>query len=142
MIYYSHTILSKLSPAEFVKNAIYCFGPFLPKSTNEIEYYKAMTSVLRGHHYATNAHHKANKHHWQYWVYMAADGTDKCLDIPLRYKKEIIADWLAEFKVVDLMEWYWGDKTLLLHPDTQKWLEDELEKIESKYWQTAELPFD
>jgi len=85
---------------------------------------------------AWNHHQKMNKHHWQYYVLIFDDGGERVLNIPMRYRKELLADWLAANKVFGngrIWEWYWENTELLLHPDTQEWLEIEIDELEANY---------
>jgi hypothetical protein len=79
-----------------------------------------------------NHHYHNNPHHWQYWVVYLDNGEQKVLPIPERYRKEMLADWLAVSRNPersDIYTWYykWKDK-LVLHPDTRQWLEIEIRK--------------
>jgi len=38
-------------------------------------------------------HH--NKHHWQYWVLREDNGKVVCLDMPIYYILEMVADWIG-----------------------------------------------
>jgi hypothetical protein len=143
--------LSKLGPSEFVQYARYFYGTYLR--------YKEIPNDFRGFIFtretvyaefdkAWNHHQKMNKHHWQYWVLMNDDGADKVIEIPMRYLKEMLCDWLAANKAFGngrIWEWYWENVSLLLHPNSQEWLEVEIDELEYLYkldeWIEDELPF-
>jgi hypothetical protein len=103
---------------------------------------------------AWNHHQKRHPHHWQYWLLREdnprADFTMwwfglqtkkeavlyhffNILPMPDRYRKEMIADWrgtvIAQGKTRESTgKWYLKNKeNIFLHPDTEKWVEEELE---------------
>ena len=55
----------------------------------------------------------------------------KILDMPLKYRKEMLADWIGAGKAIngfnDVENWYKKNKNnLLLHDDTREWIEEHL----------------
>lgn len=80
---------------------------------------------------AWNHHQKANPHHWQYWVLLKDDGDTKILDMPLRYRKEMLSDWRGASMAItgkdNTLSWYAKNTDkMLLHPRTRAWVEEEL----------------
>ena len=80
---------------------------------------------------AWNHHQKCNPHHWQYWVLREDDGGTKALTMPMRYRKEMLADWRGAGMAIngkdDTPNWYRKNRgNMLLHPDVQAWIEYEL----------------
>ncbi len=78
-------------------------------------------------------HIHRNKHHWQWWVLKHDDGGQSIFDMPLKYRKEMLADWrgagMAQGKP-DTKAWYEANKgKMLLHPDTRKWIENKLMEV-------------
>ena len=75
-------------------------------------------------------HQHNNKHHWQYWVLKLDSGGYKCLPMPSRYRREMVADWIGAGKAnnnPDTRQWYLDNEhNIMLHPDTQDWVEQEL----------------
>lgn len=75
-------------------------------------------------------HQKFNLHHWQYWIMHEDSGKVCALPMPSPYREEMIADWRGANRAygdMTLPDWY--DKTKaarLLHPDTRRWVEQEL----------------
>jgi hypothetical protein len=74
-------------------------------------------------------HQKWNKHHWQYWV-MPEDtpsnpsGNPKVLEIPERYAREMVADWIGAGRAItgswDVRGWYSKNRDhIKLHPNTR-----------------------
>ena len=143
--------LSKLGPSEFPQYARYFYGSY-PR-TKEIPtdfrgFITVREDVYADFDKAWNHHQKMNKHHWQYWVLMNDDGRDKVIEIPMRYLKELLCDWLAANKAFGngrIWEWYWDNVEILLHPNSQEWLEAEIDELEA-IWKiengiSNELPF-
>lgn len=80
---------------------------------------------------AWNHHQKRNPHHWQYWVLREDDGATKALDMPMRYRKEMLADWRGAGIAIngrdETPEWYRRNRDkMILHPDVRAWIEYEL----------------
>lgn len=80
---------------------------------------------------AWNHHQKRNPHHWQYWVLREDSGGTKCLEMPHRYRLEMLADWRGAGMAIngkdDTRNWYLKNRAnILLHPDTRMWVESML----------------
>lgn len=76
-------------------------------------------------------HQHYGPHHWQYWVLREDSGDIKCLEMPSRYAREMLADWKGAGKAItgsdNTAEWYGNNKhKILLHPRTQEWIEGQL----------------
>ena len=76
-------------------------------------------------------HQHRNKHHWQYWILREDEGKIKVLDMPLKYKKEMLCDWKGVGKGLgkgnDVRKWYSENKDkMLLHSNTRKWIEENI----------------
>jgi hypothetical protein len=72
---------------------------------------------------AWNHHQKRNKHHWEYWVKIGFKGTE-CLPMPLKYIKEMVADWTGAGMAIhgrnEVVEWYTENRNkMLLHQNTR-----------------------
>lgn len=80
--------------------------------------------------YAWLLHQKRNKHHWQFWVLPLDDGGSRCLPIPEKYAREMIADWTGAGMAIqgrkDWRPWYEKNKQVIqLHPTTRSWVESQ-----------------
>lgn len=80
---------------------------------------------------AWNHHQKRNPHHWQYWVLREDSGATKALDMPMRYRKEMLADWRGAGMAIkgkdETPQWYMkSHDRMILHPDTRYWVEQQL----------------
>ena len=105
--------LSKLLPDEFIPYSIYFYG----NGRNDKEFDKAWL-----------VHQKRNPHHWQYWLLYEDEGALKTLDMPIKYRKEMIADWIVAGKTItgkdNTKKWYEIHKNkMLLHRNTRGWIE-------------------
>jgi len=119
---------SKFLPSEFIPYANFDFN----KERDETGYYKPTDTGDRAFDFAWLLHQKRNKHHWQWWALPEDCGVIKVLDIPLKYRKEMICDWRGAgraYGTPDTQKWYEKNKNKMsLHPDTRKWIEEELLK--------------
>jgi hypothetical protein len=73
---------------------------------------------------AWNYHQKRNKHHYQYWLITWDRGKTEPLEMPIKYVKEMVADWMGAGRAIngkwEVGEWYnKNKKNILLHPDTK-----------------------
>jgi len=124
--------LSKLLPSEFVPYARYFEGDY--PSFNEVKFLPPFASCCRTKEeiaydfdVAWLHHQKRNRHHWQYWVLLNDDGDTKILEMPDRYRWEMLADWIGAGKALgtpDTKAWYlkWRD-TIQLGRNTRVWIE-------------------
>lgn len=74
-------------------------------------------------------HQNRNKHHWQYWMLVDDDdGKPRCLPMPDKYRREMLADWRGAGRAItgkdNTLEWYQERKDRIqLHPDTKQWID-------------------
>ena len=73
---------------------------------------------------AWNYHQHRNKHHWQYWVLKQDDGDLFPLEMPIKYVREMVADWAGAGKAItgkwEVRDWYLKNKNkIILHPQTR-----------------------
>lgn len=77
-------------------------------------------------------HHQklGGKHHWQYWVLREDDGSTKALEVPDRYRREMLADWRGAGLALgkpDTAAWYEANREkMVLHDSTREWIEAHL----------------
>jgi hypothetical protein len=125
--------LSKFSPREWSPYVDKFYGgPYPEKNYGDIRlHYGDMYTqpwVDAGFDVAWNHHQKNNPHHWQYWLLREDDGYTKALDIPMRYRKEMLADWRGASMAItgkdNTPSWYEKNKEkMILHPDVRLWVE-------------------
>jgi len=104
--------LSKLLLSEFIPYSIYFYG----NGKNDKEF-----------DFAWLLHQKRNKHHWQWWILPEDEGGIKILDMPLKYRKEMLCDWRGAGKAQGFGDntdkWYEKNKNkMLLHKDTKSYI--------------------
>jgi hypothetical protein len=120
---------------------IHDFSKFFPSEwTGYVEYFFGERGLYgdrsekteRDFEYAWNHHQKYNPHHWEYWLLGDYSGTSqKALEMPVKYAKEMIADWkgasVAKLGHANILSWYNNRKHLIeLHSNTRKFVEKEL----------------
>ena len=80
---------------------------------------------------AWNLHQKRNRHHHQFYLLTMDSGDLVVLDMPMKYRKEMLADWRGASRAIngydDTRNWYLKNKDKMkLHPKTRAWVEQEL----------------
>jgi len=73
-------------------------------------------------------HQHRNPHHWQYWVLTQDDDLPIVLEMPLRYRKEMLADWRGAGQAQGFGDntktWYGTHKNKMsLQVETRGWIE-------------------
>jgi len=82
--------------------------------------------------FAWNAHQKRGKHHWQYWLITWDHGGTDVLEMPDRYRREMLADWMGAGRAITgkwggTLDWYTQNSDKMkLHPRTRQWVEVQL----------------
>jgi hypothetical protein len=108
--------LSKFRPSEFFPYADYFYGgPYKPRSEMGIREFDA----------AWLKHQHRNPHHWQHWLLREDDGPAKPIDMPRKYAKEMVADWMGAGRAITgkwgISEWYAKNKYhIILSEGTQE----------------------
>jgi hypothetical protein len=102
--------MSKLRPSEFIPYAKYFYGEW------DI-YTKAY--INDAFDKAWLLHQHRNPHHWQYWVLREDDGGTKTVPIPMKYIKEMVADWRGAGRAINgkesnVYEWYDKNKSKMV----------------------------
>ena len=74
-------------------------------------------------------HQHRNPHHWQYWVLVGDDVPVQVLEMPLKYRKEMLADWRGAGRAKkgfdNTPEWYMSNREkIVLGPETRQWIEE------------------
>lgn len=100
--------LSKFTPGEFV--------PYL-------KHFYLDPSFDLTEAWLEHIHH--NKHHWSHWLMVDEEQTF-VLEMPLKYRREMIADWMGAATVQhrDVTIWYRKNyDRILLGDDTRRWVD-------------------
>jgi hypothetical protein len=130
--------MSKLLPSEFIPY-MYHFGGGIKQGRDKTGYYKPTDTGDLKFDYAWFLHQKRNAHHWQYWCF-PKDADDnsalKILEMPLKYRKEMVADWRGAGRAQgtpNVLNWYTKNRhKIILGPKTREWVEKELGYIDEQ----------
>jgi hypothetical protein len=79
------------------------------------------------------------RHHWQFWILPRDEDSTgaptgmKVYEMPLKYRKEMLADWIGAGKAQGTKGvQFWWEKNkgkMILGPETRAWLQDEIDLI-------------
>lgn len=104
---------SKFRPSEFIPYARHFYGQdrIGQVEKEKVEGYDKSRDVEdEDFNKAWLYHIHRNKHHWQYWVLIQDENEDMVLEMPLRYRNELLADWVGAGKAItgkdNIKEWY------------------------------------
>jgi len=119
---YTHSFYNKDGSKRKVRNADGSYDP---------------TKVNKEFDYAWRHHQGSNKHHWQYWVLINDEDGTYPLEMPEKYVREMIADWIGAGMAIagrkDPNPWYQTNKhKMVLHDVTRKLVEDILEELKDE----------
>lgn len=82
----------------------------------------------RSFNYAWLHHQHYGPHHWQYWVLREDSGAIIALEMPDRFAREMVADWIGAGRALgkpDTVAWYLANyEKYVLHPDTRRRVEE------------------
>lgn len=76
-------------------------------------------------------HQNRNKHHWQWHLLINDQEPARCIPMPDRYRREMLADWKGAGRAINGVEdaagWYRANRDKMqLHPETRLWVENQL----------------
>ena len=121
--------LSKFLPDEFIPYA-YSFG-------GRWNYDERPKWVIDAFDKAWLFHQRRNKHHWQFWVLIQDDDPTMCIEMPVKYVYEMVADWKGAGRAYgktkrgdnpNTTQWYIEHRQKMkLHPNTRELIERLLE---------------
>jgi len=119
--------LSKLLPSEFFPYANYFYWNNNQKR-DETGYYKPTDTGDKAFDFAWLLHQKRNKHHWQWWILPEDEGGIRILDMPLKYREEMLCDWRGAGRAQgygdNTKDWYEKNKNrMLLNNKTRDYIE-------------------
>ena len=119
--------LSKLLPSEFFSYARWFYDR--PDEKLDQDKFKA---AKRAYEFSWLWHLKRNKHHWQWFILGFRDGKLDVFEIPMKYRREMLADWRGVSRALNkgydnTRRWYEENKDKMrFGEDTKKWIEKEL----------------
>lgn len=119
--------LSKFLSSEFFAYAEFFYG----KHKHRVEFYQGGEDIEFDK--AWLKHIYKNPHHWQFWILREDEGRTKILEMPIKYRKEMLCDWRgaakSQFGKDNTKEWYYKHKDKMrLAPKTREWIEKKLKK--------------
>ena len=125
---------SKFLPSELIPYArhFYSGKHDIQRGRDSTGYYKPVDTGDSAFDWGWFLHSKRNRHHWQWWVLpVGKDGQNKVLEMPVRYRKEMLADWRGAGRALatpNTAVWYEknGPK-LALGDHTRWWIEQALD---------------
>jgi len=125
---------TKFLPCEWFAYVEKFYGKKIPvDEPDDFRYWQARGPVDAAFDHAWNHHQKANKHHWQYWL-LTNDSDEpkhKALDMPVKYRREMIADWMGAGRAISgkWEVWTWYEKNrnrIILSEHTRTKVEEQL----------------
>ena len=115
--------MSKFSAKEFIPGVKYYQGTRSPQ---------ARERELFGYSPAWLHHKGRNKHHFEYWTDVGANGEQVCVEMPAKYLAEMVCDRIGASKIYrgknytdsSPLEYYLSRKDMsFMHPETARKLE-------------------
>ena len=128
--------LSKFLPSEFIPYARYFYGSKvgMNRGRDETGYYKPTDTGDIAFDFAWLLHQKRNRHHWQWWCLPEDEGGLKVLEMPLKYRAEMLCDWRGAGRAQrnpNTIKWYEKNRNrMILGMATQIWIEQQLYTVE------------
>lgn len=124
--------MSKFRPSEWIPYQKYFYGG--KKHIDSSKHTKPATSGDLKFDLSWLSHIHKNKHHHQYWVLTETYGSIKVFEMPMKYRKEMLADWKgagkAQGKGNNTQEWYLNNRDrMVLGKETRAWIEKQLNII-------------
>lgn len=123
---------SKFRPDEWGPYAAFFYEPDGSKRTrrDSTGYYKPTSTGDDAFDFAWLLHQKRNRHHWQWWCLPEDDGGVNVLEMPDRYRREMLADWIGAGMAQgtpNTQRWYLTNMNKMkLGPETRAWIEAQL----------------
>lgn len=97
-----------------------------------IDYFNSNPKDHDAFDYAWLKHQHRNPHHWQFWILVNDNDGTYPLQMPDKYAKEMLCDWIGADKTKKLSgvgAWYEANKNkMVLHTETRRWIEQEIYK--------------
>ena len=124
---------SKFRLSEFVPYARYFYGNYPKFDSGKSAAFGGLfkEDIKRHFDKAWLYHIHRNRHHWQYWLLQEDDGPQKNIPIPLKYLKEMLADWRGAGKAItgidNTPQWYLDNAHRInLKIINRRWIERKL----------------
>jgi hypothetical protein len=127
---------SKFRPSEFIPYARHFYGDYPEELKNPylsalLGYGFCKQDIKMKFDKAWLYHIHRNRHHWQHWILLGYEDPKKLIPIPIKYLKEMLADWHGAGKAItgqdNIVEWYEKNKSkILLNKINRKWVEKKI----------------
>ena len=118
---------SKFRPSEWLPYVRYFYGSKRVNIRDGTGYYKPTDTGDADFDLAWLWHQHRNAHHWQHWVLAEDEGGLKVMEMPVKYRKEMLADWRGAGRAQgtpNTLVWYKKHKDKMrLSLDTRQWIE-------------------
>ena len=124
--------MSKFKPSLWFPYVNHFCGD-IKKGRDKTGYYNPTKTGDEAFGYAWFLHQKVSKHHWQYWIFPQDEGGINIIEMPLKYRIEMICDWRGAGRAQgnpDVNAWYTknGHK-MTLGEETRRWIENQLKQL-------------
>ena len=131
---------SKFRLSEFIPYARYFYGLHEYPDWERMSFFEknnyfglCRSDIERRFDKAWLYHQHRNKHHWQFYLLQEDDGPLKNLPIPIKYLKEMVADWRGASKAItgkdNTQKWYEENKDKInLNRINRAWVEKEVQR--------------
>ena len=115
--------LSKFLPSEWLPSVRFYFGDGDMPRDGRAAFRQSDPAFNRN----TLLHIHRNPHHWQHWIFLKDNGDLVPVEIPEKYRRQLLADWRGAAKVKgNILREYYTKATQkeYLAPDTRAWMDD------------------
>ena len=128
----------KFTPRSFCVYANHFYGDGQKDQSQKRDstgYYKPYNTGDKDFDMEVWKHCRDHKHHWQYWIKPMDGGGCEPLPIPLKYRKEMLADWIGAGKAqgtTNTKEWWLNNSyKLQLNITVKTWLHKRIMKAKN-----------
>lgn len=130
--------LSKFRLDEFIPYSKFFYGDGNKAVRDETGYFKPTDTGDDKFDFAWLLHQKRNKHHWQWWILPEDNGGLNVLEMPVKYRLEMLCDWVGAGKAQgrhspkndkfrETRKWYVANKNkMLFGVNTRQWIEEKI----------------
>ena len=102
-------------------------------------HYDPLNTGIKGFDMAWHQHQKRAWHHWQSWCCPTENGIDRVFEIPMRYRKEMLADWRGAARAQgtnDVQAHYLANRHhMLFGLETGRWLDWQMGLMTEQDWE-------
>jgi len=125
--------MSKFLPSEFFPYVKFFYGKDSKQKSRESRY-QSINDAGRYFQRAWQNHLMRNSHHWQNWINIQDVGVRVVLEMPRKYAKEMVCDWIGagraqgyynpERPLEEVNNWYSKNKNrIIIHSETRQYVQ-------------------